>query len=333
MKRGIKVRERRSWLLTVANLLIVDDDSTIRTFLALALKADGHNILEAESGEACEFLVHRQKLDMILLDAQMPGMDGFTCCAHLKTTFGNRCPPIIMITGLTDRESVDHAFAVGARDYVTKPVHITVLKHRILQVLREQELIHHLASVNQQLAISNQDLQQLSRIDDLTRVANRRYFDEILLSEWHRLANLKQFVSLLICDIDHFKQYNDHYGHVKGDECLEAVAKLIARSATRSPDLTARYGGEEFVLILPDTDSAGAFQVAKRIHMNLKQANIPHQGLEPANVVTMSIGVSSVIPCSDMVPESLVKSADKALYQAKARGRNCTMLADFTPQL
>jgi diguanylate cyclase (GGDEF)-like protein len=306
----------------MANLLIVDDDASIRTFLALVLRQDGHNVLEAESGESCLAQVQAHALELVLLDAQMPGMDGFTCCADLRTTLGASCPPIIMITGLADKDSVDRAFAVGAIDYATKPVHVSVLKHRIRQVLRERELVTHLASVNQQLATANRELQKLTRIDSLTQVANRRYFREILLAEWALAARQKHHLSVLLCDVDFFKEYNDCYGHVGGDRCLQEVSQILKQSALRPSDLVARYGGEEFVLILPETDAQGAYCIAQRIHVNLSKAALPHARSKISDFLTLSIGGACTMPTLSLEPETLIDAADKALYLAKARGRN-----------
>lgn len=312
----------------MANLLIVDDDASIRTFLALVLRQDGHNVLEAESGQHCLDQVQTLALELVLLDAQMPGMDGFTCCANLKTTLGASCPPIIMITGLADKDSVDRAFAVGAIDYATKPVHISVLRHRIRQVLRERELVTHLASVNQQLATANRELEKLSRTDSLTQVANRRYFQEILLTEWGRAARQQHPLSLLLCDVDFFKQYNDFYGHLGGDRCLKEISQILRQSALRPADLVARYGGEEFAMILPETNAQGAYRIAQRVHMHLSNAALPHAGSKISDFLTLSIGGACTIPTLSLEPETLVDAADKALYLAKARGRNQIYLAE-----
>ncbi|MGF1461215.1 MAG: diguanylate cyclase [Leptolyngbyaceae cyanobacterium] len=313
----------------MANILIVDDDLSTRAFLSLALKQDGHNIVESSSGEDCLSIVQQERLDMVLLDAQMPGMDGFTCCAHMKTVLGDKCPPIIMITGLADKASVDRAFSVGAIDYTTKPVHITVLRHRIHQVLHERDLRKHLAAVNKQLSETNRELQILTRVDGLTRVANRRYFEEVLASEWNRMAEQKRFLSLLICDIDYFKQYNDSYGHLEGDRCLKKISQILERSIIRASDLVARYGGEEFVILLPDTEAVGAHAIAKRIHENILYESLPHRGSKVASVISISIGGTYLIPSPDVQRQDFFKAADKALYLAKARGRNCTVLDNY----
>lgn len=315
----------------MARLLIIDDDVIIRTILDLALKQEGHQVIQAETGEAGIALAKRQPQDMILLDAKMPSMDGFTCCAQLKSSLQDECPPVVMITGLSDQESVDRAFAVGAIDFVTKPIHMAVLRHRVRQVLRERELVYQLAKINQQLASANEELQELARIDGLTQLANRRYFEEVLVKEWRRLARQQEPLSVIFCDVDFFKQYNDIYGHLAGDFCLKDISQLIKASTMRAADLVARYGGEEFVILLPGTDAAGAEFVAQRIHTNLSNAAIPHIGSKIATVVTLSMGITSTLPTLEYHPKQLLESADRALYTAKSKGRNQTVVESYRP--
>ncbi|MEH2352709.1 diguanylate cyclase domain-containing protein [Nostoc sp.] len=174
----------------------------------------------------------------------------------------------------------------------------------------------------QQLQRANQQLENMVMVDELTQIANRRCFDIKLNSVWQYLLREQGFVSLLLCDIDYFKQYNDTYGHATGDDCLRFIAQAFKQSVKRSRDLAARYGGEEFVVILPNTASDGAFHVAQEIHKAIQQLNIPHTASPVKHHVTLSIGIATVIPTSNMVPLDLIEAADQALYQAKANGRN-----------
>ncbi|MEH1924508.1 diguanylate cyclase domain-containing protein [Nostoc sp.] len=174
----------------------------------------------------------------------------------------------------------------------------------------------------QQLQRANQQLENMVMIDELTQIANRRCFDNRLNSVWQYLLREKGFISLLLCDIDYFKQYNDTYGHAAGDDCLRLIAQAFKQSVKRSRDLAARYGGEEFVVILPNTASDGAFHVAQEIHQALEQLNIPHAASGVKHHVTLSIGIATVIPTPNMVPLDLIEAADQALYQAKANGRD-----------
>jgi len=315
----------------LAHLLIVDDDRSTRTFLSLTMQQDGHQVQEASTAEECLVLAQQRDQDLVLLDAQMPEMDGFTCCAELKTALADRCPPIIMITGLADAASVDRAFAVGAIDYVTKPIHMAVLRHRVRQVLRERELMAQLASINQQLVAANRELQSLARVDSLTQLANRRYFEEVLDQEWVRLLRNQQSLGIVLCDIDFFKAYNDTYGHPAGDSCLQTIAGLLRASVMRPGDVVARYGGEEFVLVLPDTDVTGLEQVTQRIQTQVSNAAIPHLGSRISSQVTVSLGATSALPTLSTYPQMLVELADQALYAAKAKGRNQTVILPCPP--
>ncbi|WP_375478731.1 diguanylate cyclase domain-containing protein [uncultured Nostoc sp.] len=196
----------------------------------------------------------------------------------------------------------------------------------------ESELLQQLATqvaiaiqqseLYQQLQRANQQLENMVMVDELTQIANRRCFDIKLNSVWQYLLREQGFVSLLLCDIDYFKQYNDTYGHASGDNCLRFIAQAFKQSVKRSRDLVARYGGEEFVVILPSTDSDGAFYVAQEIHKALEQLKIPHAASAVKHHVTLSIGIATVIPTPNMVPLNLIEAADQALYQAKANGRN-----------
>lgn len=173
-----------------------------------------------------------------------------------------------------------------------------------------------------ELEVANQALHQLSRLDGLTQVANRRYFDEYLAQEWHRLQREQQPLGLIFCDVDYFKRYNDLYGHQKGDVCLQHVAQQMQLAVKRPADLVARYGGEEFALILPNTSLSGVIAVAQEIQLKIRQAQIPHLGSEIGQFVTLSLGVVSVVPDAEKTPDRLVALADEALYAAKQQGRD-----------
>lgn len=174
----------------------------------------------------------------------------------------------------------------------------------------------------QELKKVNEKLKMLSVIDGLTQIPNRRRFDEYLDSEWKRHYRDKGSLAVVICDIDFFKLYNDHYGHQGGDECLQKVARAIHECAGRPGDLAARYGGEEFVLILPNTDVTGALVVAEKVRMKTASLKIPHDKSKAGEYVSLSLGVSAMVPGTDNSAEGLVKEADEGLYQAKANGRN-----------
>ncbi|MEC4983053.1 MAG: diguanylate cyclase [Oscillatoria sp. PMC 1076.18] len=195
---------------------------------------------------------------------------------------------------------------------------ISFLEHLATQVaiaIQQSELYR-------QLEIANERLREIANLDSLTGVANRRQFNQVLNREWRRLARDGQPLSLIICDIDYFKKYNDHYGHPAGDKALKKVSGAIAQAAQRAADLAARYGGEEFVVILPNTDDCGAKAVAEKIRAAVKAVRIPHAQSTVSEYVTLSIGVATTIPISSQSPQALIKAADTALYEAKAQGRD-----------
>ncbi len=187
------------------------------------------------------------------------------------------------------------------------------------------------SELHQQLQLANQQLNDLANTDCLTQLANRRHFDHYIHEEWKRLKREKLPLSLILCDIDYFKKYNDFYGHPEGDVCLQRVTQAISDSVKRPCDLVARYGGEEFAVLLPNTDGDGAIQVAKRIQKNIAELKIPHLKSDFNQYVTLSLGITSLIPSLDITPDQFIKMADQALYDAKENGRNqYAICTDFT---
>ncbi|MDP8965409.1 MAG: PleD family two-component system response regulator [Cyanobacteriota bacterium] len=312
-------------------ILVVDDDQFTRQLLRRVMEKEGYQVIEAANGEQGLEAYKRLKPHLVLLDALMPVMDGFTCCTQLQMLGSDKSiesevfvdesfqdasrTPVLMITGLEDQESVDRAFAVGATDYLTKPIHLAVLRQRVRRIIQQSQLY-------QKLEIANRELQRLAALDGLTGVANRRRFDEYLDAEWRRMAREKLPLSLILCDIDFFKRYNDTYGHQAGDACLRRVADSLRFCARRSVDLVARYGGEEFAVILPNTTAGGAFLVAEEIRTVVNTLKIDHAQSAVSQHVTLSLGVACMHPTHNTAPSIVVAAADAALYQAKAAGRN-----------
>ncbi|HAO11667.1 MAG TPA: hypothetical protein DCQ51_10980 [Planktothrix sp. UBA8407] len=222
--------------------------------------------------------------------------------------------PILQTQGLWGLLVAHHCS--GPREWYSLEIELLKQLATQLAIAIQQSELH------QQLQLANQQLQNLAMVDQLTQIANRRCFDDILNQEWNRLIREKRPLSLLLCDIDYFKQYNDTYGHSQGDICLQRVAQALQQGVQRSIDLVARYGGEEFVVILPYTDTYGALQVADNIQDVLQQFNLPHRGSTIAERVTISIGVCTIIPTTERFPLDLINRADNALYQAKTQGRN-----------
>jgi len=314
-------------------ILVVDDDQFIRELLRRVMEKEGYKVVEATNGEQGLDVYQRLKPHLVMLDALMPVMDGFTCCKHLQKLSdedetspdsehleaqglqGVSQTPVLMITNLDDPESVDRAFAVGATDYITKPIHLAVLRQRVRRLIQQFQLY-------QKLEQANRELQRLATLDGLTGVANRRRFDQYLDDEWWRMIREELPLSLILCDIDFFKKYNDTYGHQAGDACLRRVADALRFCAKRSVDLVARYGGEEFAIVLPNTTTIGASLVAEELRSLVHGLKITHAASAVSEYVTLSLGVASLYPEPDTPPAKLVAEADMALYQAKASGRN-----------
>lgn len=290
------------------SILTVEDDFVARLAIRYMMEQEGYQVLEAHNGHECLAMCQSKLPDIVLLDACMPGMDGFQCCGQLQLAYGDNCPPILMVTSLEDDGSIERAFALGATDYVTKPISWVVLRQRVRRLIQTGQAMR--------------ELRRLVLLDDLTQIANRRSFDEHLRQEWRRLAREQLPISLILCDIDYFKSYNDYYGHQAGDACLKQVAFILSQSLRRPADLVARYGGEEFAAILPSTFLEGGIHVARSIQKMLAVQRIEHLGAGSVPYLTLSLGVASAIPQSKGLAEDLIRVADQALYQAKSAGRN-----------
>jgi len=289
-------------------ILVVDDMPTNIDILA-GLLDDRYKVKAARTGAKALEIVHSgNPPDLILLDVVMPGMSGYEVCEALKADPDTATIPVIFVTSLNDEEDEEKGLKLGAVDYITKPFRAAIVLARIENHLKLK---------------SYQDLlRRQSNLDGLTGLPNRRAFDDLLGQEWRRGARLRSPLSLILLDIDHFKQYNDHYGHLAGDECLRLVGRDLA-SVGRSMDFVGRYGGEEFVCILPHTDSSGAQKVAERLQDKINELGITHEHSSAAEHVTISMGVATILPNLKVSPEQLILSADKMLYRAKDEGRNC----------
>jgi diguanylate cyclase (GGDEF)-like protein len=303
-------------------ILIADDERLMRIQLRRAMEQQGYRVIEATNGAECLSLYTQMQPNLVLLDALMPVMDGFTCCARLNALPGKFHAPVLMITGLGDRQSVDRAFAVGAADYTTKPIHWAVLYHRVQRLLEQVFLQRQQALLYQQLEAANQVLLHLAAIDGLTQIANRRRFDEFLEQTWHQMAQERSPLSLILCDVDYFKRYNDAFGHQAGDDCLRQIATAINHAVTHSSSLVARYGGEEFALIIARMTITEALEIAETIRVAIKALKLAHAPAQSQPWVSLSLGVATRIPHSDIEPFMLIAAADRALYEAKAAGRD-----------
>jgi diguanylate cyclase (GGDEF)-like protein len=297
---------------TKAKILIVDDEPLNIEVMSGTLEELG-DIMFATTGDEAVELAVREKPDIIILDVMMPGSDGYQVCRQLKETTGTENIPVIFATAMSDDTDEAKGFEAGAVDYVTKPIVAPVVLARVR---------NHL-----QLKRYRDYLETIAFIDGLTGVPNRRSFDQHIRAEWQRATRSNTELSLLLIDIDHFKQYNDTYGHQAGDACLTLVAKALSSSVHRPGDQVARYGGEEFVCVLPTTNLEGATQIGATLREAVNFLKIPHKSSSVCGHVTISIGGAMVTPDQSIEIGDLISAADANLYKAKQQGRDRVIMS------
>ena len=288
-------------------ILMVDDEH-LNLEMLVSLLGNDYRVLVAKSGQQALTVVANNPPDLILLDIMMPVMDGYEVCRRLKEKHTTRDIPVIFLSALQDVASETRGFELGAVDYITKPFRGATVRARVrthLDLKRKADL-----------------LEKLAFLDGLTEIPNRRSFETILEREWGTALRRQEHISLVMMDVDMFKQYNDHYGHGAGDDCLHRVAQALVRTLSRAGDFAARYGGEEFVAVLPGTDKAGAENMTEQIRAAVEALEISHAKSKVSAFVTISLGVATVIPENRFQPGILKETADQMLYQAKEGGRN-----------
>ena len=312
-------------------ILIVDDSARARVLVESALRAQGYDRLTTVDSAQAAFQalgLHAETertppaFDLILMDLLMPEVDGIEACRQIKSCQRFTDVPLIMVTAEDSPECLKAAFDAGAMDYVKKPVNRVELAARVQSALRLKQETDCRKARESELVELTEKLRQLSSLDGLTGIANRRSFDDELARIWRRAQREGGSVSLVMIDIDHFKCYNDAYGHPAGDECLRRVAEVLRSNVNRPFDLAARYGGEEFAVLLPDTHGAGAEIVAEQMRALVESLGIPHCRSSANRAVTISCGVAVAAPTPDLEPASLIAQADRRLYEAKHAGRN-----------
>ena len=311
-------------------LMLVDDQAIVAEALRrmVADEADIEYFYCADPGQALEQAIAFQPT-VILQDLVMPNINGLTLLQHFKSNADTRAFPVIVLSTKEEPAVKSQAFGIGAADYLVKfPDKVEVLARirahsRSFLAQQQRDLAYQaLRELQKELEEKNAELQRLSSQDGLTGLANRRTFDEFFQKEWLRAARESSPLSLILIDIDHFKKYNDNYGHQGGDNCLRKVAQKLGETVGRPGDLVARYGGEEFVVVMPSTDMEGAASIAAALRENVVSMAEPHAYSSTAGHVTISLGVATLKPTSEMAPETLIHKADEALYKAKEEGRN-----------
>jgi diguanylate cyclase (GGDEF)-like protein len=319
-----------------ADILIVDDTPANLDLLSSMLSEKGYRFRVATNGQRAIAAARSAQPDLVMLDITMPDMDGYEVCRRLKADPATAGVPVIFISALGEALDKVRAFEAGGADYVSKPLQFEEVLARIENQLRISRLQRRLETRNDELAASNallveisrqleaanRELERLSTTDPLTGIANRRRFHEVLDREWRRCQRDGAPISLVMIDVDCFKQYNDTYGHQKGDECLAAVAVSVRDALHRAGDFVARYGGEELVVVLPNVDAAAALAVGEQLCESVRRLAIPHERSSAAAVVTISAGVATALPDHAKTEGLLISTADEALYHAKRTGRN-----------
>ena len=303
-------------------ILIAEDDAVSRTILLRSIEKLGHECLAAEDGgKAWDLYKETPGVDVVISDWMMPGVDGLELCRMVRGEERDEYTYFIFLTALGDREHLLMGLEAGADDYLSKPLDRDELQVRLISASRVTALHRRLAFQNLELERLNRELFEQSREDPLTRLGNRLRLREELETLRGRVERYGHSYSAVLCDVDFFKLYNDHYGHLAGDEVLQKVAETIA-DQRRSGDTSYRYGGEEFLIILPEQGLEEAASIADRLRLAVEDLRIPHEAKDPPGVVTISAGVAALSAEKLKSPDDLLKEADTALYKAKQTGRN-----------
>ncbi len=314
------------------NILMIDDDEQDVEIVRELLKLHQNFPLDllhcATPTSGLELLQSDPNIDLILLDLCCSETASLVFFRQIHQAFPTI--PLVIVSPHQHEAIALKAMQEGAQDYLIKGRFTSShLRRSIHYALERQNLLLELDTKNQilqslstELDLVYQTVEQLTTIDELTQVNNRRCFDEVFLVEWNRLCRENQPLSLIICDIDQFKAYNEAHSQEAGDNCLRAVAQTIAKVAKRPADCVTRYGGDEFAIILPNTDLSGATQVAKAMQAAILSLKVPNRESSICDHITLSLGVASQVPDEDIAPSLLIEAADRALYVAKQQGRD-----------
>ncbi|MDX1302845.1 diguanylate cyclase domain-containing protein [Photobacterium sp.] len=310
-------------------ILLVDDVHLERMQLAMRLQRLGHIVEAVGSGREAIEKYPLFDPDLLLLDISMPVMSGTEVAEQIRIKHPEWIP-IIFLSGHDEPEMIAKAIDIGGDDYLVKPVNKIVLASKLKAMQRISSMRHQLKEATVKLEQANDLLSQLVNEDGLTKLANRRYLDEKLAEyiSWHGRNSLS--MTIIMIDVDHFKAYNDHYGHLEGDRCLQLVSAELKENYSRAGELAARYGGEEFVILISNCDKTRAVKECQRLKSCIQQLEIPHLYSNTSHIVTISQGMVTWIPTGLETAENMYEIVDKVLYKAKEQGRNRFVVAEFT---
>ncbi|MGH1471353.1 MAG: diguanylate cyclase [Cellvibrionaceae bacterium] len=297
-------------------ILIVDDDSDSMNLLSYELEDDGHEVAALKNGQECLNQVKELNPDIILLDLNMPILNGMETLRELKSKLATRSIPVIMLTCEDDKSSIVEAMDIGAHDYVNKPMNYPILSARMRSALRLRES-------QRQLSIANQNLAKIAYKDPLTDTFNRRYFSSRAISEFNKARRYDRHFSVIMLDVDNFKKLNDEFGHAMGDTALTELAQMC-KTHIRTEDFMGRMGGEEFCICCPETHIEGAKNLAERMRLSILDHTVVHA--EASCSCTVSFGVTELL-VEDKSFDQVYDRADQLLYQAKEQGRNRVIAA------
>ncbi|GEM76394.1 diguanylate cyclase response regulator [Vibrio sagamiensis NBRC 104589] len=303
-------------------ILLVDDIKIDRKQLAIRLQQQGHDVEAVSSGQEALDIYESFNPELILLDIAMPNMTGFEVSLRVRQKFPDWVP-IIFLSSYDEPETIAKAIAAGGDDYLIKPVDNLVLNSKLMAMQRIALMRRELNRVTRKLDAMNVLLQQQANEDGLTKIYNRRYIDTQLkaMIAWHGRHRIP--MAIILIDIDFFKSFNDNYGHIEGDLCLQAIAQQLKATFCRAGEFVGRYGGEEFILLFSSTNHETAEKEAIRANQALLSLDYPHVYSRVSTIVTASQGVFAFQPTGKENISYVYSMADKALYQSKSRGRNC----------
>ena len=318
-------------------VLLVDDQAMVGEAVRRALlNQPGIDFHYCSDSAKAVTVAEQIRPTVILQDLVMPGIDGLTLVRRYRANPATSEIPIVVLSTKEDPAVKGDAFAAGANDYLVKLPSQIELVARIryhsksyTNQLQRDEAYRALRQSQQQLTEKNIELERLTQVDGLTEICNRRHFNEHIQLEWSRSLRDQSPLSVLMIDIDDFKQYNDTYGHLGGDEALKQVASTLQLNANRSTDLVARYGGEEFAMIMTTTPLSGASFMAEKLRVAVRDLQLMHVGSTVAGHLTLSIGGASTIPQRGGSSLELIEAADNALYEAKRSGKDREVVHEY----